>query len=304
MFQKITRIKVQYDTIDKFNTKEYINKNGIKIKIPKDLIDDSVKNTFRLQEETIDDIFKNNLISKYNKINNKATIFIINDDCLDTGLKLAELGYCPVVLNMANAYVPGGGYKLGCSTQEEQLFRRTNLHMCLDYQKKEMYPIPKYGTIYTKNAIVIKDNDAKNYEFLNEIRLMSFIASAAHVCRPHDIVSFYGKKTLRGVVEQDTLQKMHAIFRTGILMNHDSIILSAYGCGAFGNPSNHIAELFKKIIPEYDKYYKFIIFAILDDSNAFKNNEKGNLANFTEIFDLKPISLPQMEKIIMEKIKN
>lgn len=301
MIDEVMKIKTHIYPNETFANKEYINKRGIKIKIPRDLIDNSIKNTFTLQEEYIDCNFNNLAVIKSLAIpSRKSIVLLVNEDCLDTGLKVSDFGYYPVVLNMANPYSPGVGYYSGI-TQEEQLFNRTNLQMCLGNQKKKLYPIPKYGTIYTKNAIVIKENFVKKYEFINEIRFISFISSAAHICKSWDIVYFNDKKILRGTVEQDTVKKIHSILRTGILMGHDSIILSAYGCGAFGNPSTHIAKLFKEIIPEYYNYYEFIIFAIIDDSNAFINNINGNLANFAEILNLKPLSMKNMEEVFINK---
>ena len=37
-------------------------------------------------------------------------------------------GVCFAVLNMANAYVPGGAYVEGAPAQEENMFRRTDCH--------------------------------------------------------------------------------------------------------------------------------------------------------------------------------
>ena len=64
-------------------------------------------------------------------------------------------------------------------------------------------------------------------------------------------------------------------------------MLSAFGCGAFGNPPHHIAELFKKVIEEnsYENSFKNITFAIINDHNAHKaHNPEGNYIPFVKVF--------------------
>src|SRR5262245_52029768 len=43
-----------------------------------------------------------------------------------------QVGVCFAVLNMANAYAPGGAYAEGAIAQEENMFRRTDCHFRID----------------------------------------------------------------------------------------------------------------------------------------------------------------------------
>ena len=68
-----------------------------------------------------------------------------------------------------------------------------------------------------------------------------------------------------------------------IVKNADSIVLGAFGCGAFHNPPKHIARLFHEVIDEeeFKDKYKLIAFAILEDHNSPRG---GNLQPFIEEF--------------------
>ena len=68
-----------------------------------------------------------------------------------------------------------------------------------------------------------------------------------------------------------------------IVKNDDSIVLGAFGCGAFQNPPKHIARLFHEVIDEeeFKDKYKLIAFAILEDHNSPRG---GNLQPFIEEF--------------------
>ena len=80
-----------------------------------------------------------------------------------------------------------------------------------------------------------------------------------------------------------TKNKMRTILRIGLLHGHDSIVLGAFGCGAFRNPPRSIARLFHEIIneAEFKNKYRLIAFAILEDHNSPRG---GNLQPFIEEF--------------------
>ncbi|CAF5226259.1 unnamed protein product, partial [Rotaria magnacalcarata] len=80
--------------------------------------------------------------------------------------------------------------------------------------------------------------------------------------------------------------KIENIFAIAYHHKHDCLILSAFGCGAFKNPSDHIASIFKSVIYQYAGFFNTIYFAIVDDHNTGnKTNPQGNLLPFQEILD-------------------
>jgi uncharacterized protein (TIGR02452 family) len=86
-----------------------------------------------------------------------------------------------------------------------------------------------------------------------------------------------------------TLDKIRTIFRIGIDNGHDSLVLSALGCGAFSNPPAHIAKLFHQVIeePEFKDAFKLVDFAILDGyRTGLKHNPEGNLKPFQREFSI------------------
>ena len=81
--------------------------------------------------------------------------------------------------------------------------------------------------------------------------------------------------------------KIRTIFRIGLRKCHDSLVLGAWGCGAFRNPPVHIARLFHEVLEEveFKNKYRKIVFAILEDHNSQKgHNPEGNLIPFQQEF--------------------
>ena len=71
-----------------------------------------------------------------------------------------------------------------------------------------------------------------------------------------------------------TKNKNRTIYRIGILHGHDSLVLGAWGCGAFGNPPEQMAQLFIDVLneDEFHGRYKDIRFAIIEDHNSRGRN--------------------------------
>ena len=235
-------------------------------------------------------------LSQTSRCNTKFSV--INADCLETAEILLNSGFNPCVLNLASRQNPGGGVLKGSGAQEENLFRRTNLFISL-YQyasyaneygikKSEFsYPLDRNtGGIYTENATVFRSSEKNGYCLLNKPFKMSFVTVAA-LSHP----GLTKKNNLYYLIDEliePTKEKIRTILRITGKYNHDSLVLGAFGCGAFANPPNHIAKLFKEVFfeNEFLGVFKYIVFSIFEDRNSgLEHNPYGNVLPFFEVFD-------------------
>lgn len=281
---KELRSKVFRNTIDIVNQGHYITEDGKKVSFPSDSA--MIHNTEFYDHEIV--------LHDMPKPDGQTIVEVLNMDCLLAGVMLREQGFNPAVLNMASRKNPGGGVVMGAGAQEETLFRRTNLFRSL-YQfapfareygiapSNHQYPLEQnYGGIYTPGAILFREGEQQGYALMDEPVTISFI-SVAGMNRP-DLTS-------DGMIADHHVgpikNKIRTILRIGLLHHHDALVLGALGCGAFHNPPRHVAQLFHEVInePEFKNRYRRIIFAILDDHNAYqKHNPDGNFKPFAEEF--------------------
>lgn len=167
-------------------------------------------------------------------------IDVQNTDTLTMLRQYKDQGLNPLVLNMASNFKPGGGVTSGSSAQEENLFRRSNYFKTLDFDMlpRKTYPLAPDNAIYSPNVCVIKDTD---YELLEEPYYGDFLACAA-VRNPK--LTRDGKYKFSQ--DYDSMgMKIDMIYKAAVHYNHDSLILGALGCGAFHNPPEQVAEMFK-----------------------------------------------------------
>jgi uncharacterized protein (TIGR02452 family) len=218
-------------------------------------------------------------IKEKEKCNYNTIVQVLQMDTLDA-LKLLshkESGCInPVVLNMANPSHPGGGVEGGASAQEENIFRRTNYFLTL---KMSFYPILNSDTIYSSGVTRFRSSEETGYIFEEPQKIC--IIACPSVRHPeltqqglfknnHDLVMQY--------------EKICNIFKTAIANGHDSIVLSAFGCGAFRCPPEEVAGLFKKALDIYGHYFKRVIFAI---KQPVDDQSKNNYKIFEEILNTK-----------------
>lgn len=225
----------------------------------------------------------------------KTKVAVVNGDCLEVGKTMLDEGLNPAVLNMANAFRPGGGVINGARAQEECIFRRSNLFMSLyrydsyhntilekmsdnsaDFGLIEQgYPMDEnYGGIYSGGVTVFKDG---NYDRMEDVYQTAFISVAAlNISRA---MRFRERDFLcNGLLNEEAIRitknKIRTIYRIGVLHGHDSLVLGAWGCGAFGNPPEQMAQLFMEVLgeDEFKGRYKDIRFAIIEDHNSKGRN--------------------------------
>ena len=65
-----------------------------------------------------------------------------------------------------------------------------------------------------------------------------------------------------------------------------ALVLSAFGCGAYGNPPGAVAKLFKEALHRHGGQLEKVVFCILNDHNSGRShNPEGNFRPFEDIPD-------------------
>jgi uncharacterized protein (TIGR02452 family) len=171
-------------------------------------------------------------------------------DC-DT-LGAAKEGSC--CLNFASHKRPGGGYlavmdiPIPIRTQEEDLFRRSNLPSLMDTPAlRRVYPLMGLKGIYTPNIFVFKDQKLGPLDNPFNISLVTVPA----VVNP-------------GPDDADLVRdKVRRILDIAADNNQTELILGAWGCGVFNNEPETIAKLFMGFLKnEFKGVFENVIFAI------------------------------------------
>ncbi len=212
-------------------------------------------------------------------------------DCVQKAYDFGEAG---ALLNMASRFRAGGGAMTGSSSQEEEIFRRTTLGYSLYYYDPQMsntyrYPeIPKISAypimgdrsaLWSPGVKIFKKSKTGYYDYLNVPGTTNVISIPA-VQHPELTEDGGAFKEAHGRMWRN---KIRSIFRVAKVKGKMKLVLGAFGCGAYGNPPELVAEVFKEILaePEFDGAFSEICFAILEDHNSPAG---GNYAPFAKVF--------------------
>lgn len=192
------------------------------------------------------------------------------------------------VHNFASATNPGGGGVNGAGAQEECLCRCSNLYFCLNTpdmwgmfytpHRAAHDPIHNDDIIYTPDIVVFKtDTDRPELMERDDWYIVDVITCAAPNLRETPSNRYNSGDGTRAVTLSDReLQVIHEKRLRRILdsavMNHaDTVILGAFGCGAFCNEPQVVATAAANVVRDYMYAFKNIEFAVYcrpsDDSN-------------------------------------
>lgn len=221
-------------------------------------------------------------------------VMVEGNDCLVAAERLVKEGYNPVLLNFASAGHPGGGVETGARAQEETICRRSTLTRSIysfdpkyaytygyPLQLWEHYPIfSDFGAIYSPNVTVFREGI--DCLFMEEPYDVAVVTCAALNLNGHYPIRLTSDGHMPQKAIDITRNKIRTVFRIGLMYGHDSLVLGAFGCGAFKNPPAEMAKLFHEVMedPEFKNKYRLITFSIIEDHNS--NN--ANLTAFRNEF--------------------
>jgi len=178
------------------------------------------------------------------------------------------------VLNMANAVVAGGGYTEGMPAQEENMFRRTDCHFFVDArefdQENNRYRPEFTDIINAVDGKVLLDVDRERicirgpedgevhdlgYPWLKREEIFSFLElrAAAVDLRDGNEDEFATVDCTNRIVAQLETLKERGIRHA---------VLSAFGCGAFLNPPETVAQCYCEALKSREQDFDCVAFAI------------------------------------------
>lgn len=182
------------------------------------------------------------------------------------------------VHNFASATNPGGGVTRGSSAQEECLCRTSTLYFNLNEKKiwdgfygphrAMRNALYNDDCIYTPGVVVFKD-DSANPTVLpeNDWYSVNVLTCAAPNLREKPSNRMNPNAGERVIVSSQELLDIHVkrgrhIFEVAKANGNEVLILGAFGCGAFQNSPEVVAEAYTKLLAEFEGDFETIEFAV------------------------------------------
>jgi len=223
-----------------------------------------------------------NLLAQTTPGKHNTRIHVQNCTTLAALQQLLALDTRPIALNFASAVEPGGGFLRGARAQEEYLARSSTLFACLQnnpmyaYHESQLDPFYSDYVIYSPDVVIFRNDDGELLASPYTCAILTSPAVQASAVRQY----LPEEEDRIGVVMWSRILKVLAV---AVKHNHSSIVLGAWGCGAFGNDGYEIAGLFKKALDEnFAGVFEEVIFAITDWSN-----DDRFIGPFREVFEKK-----------------
>ncbi len=188
----------------------------------------------------------------------ETIVQVRNETTLQAGRRLVGRGLRPLALNFANGKTPGGGFLHGARAQEESLCWASALYATLDgdpmYAFHAARPEPDSSDwmIVSPQVPVFRDDSGTALE---EPWLLDFLTAAA----PY--APMLGQPRSGDLLTR----RIHRALAVAASHGYDTLILGAWGCGAFGNDPSRTARDFRAALEgKFGGCFREIVFAVVD----------------------------------------
>ncbi len=181
------------------------------------------------------------------------------------------------VLNFANPHYAGGGVEHGAMAQEECLCRSSNLYPCLfapcaqteyyQYHRNRPDHLFTDRVVYTPEVVVFKDDQPVPQLLPREqwFRVDVLTCAAPYLGEPVHITPSDLKTLFKSRIRE--------ICRVAMEHQVTVLVLGAFGCGAFRNPPELVAQAFREVLQEdpYSHGFSKVVFAIKNNGRPDDN---------------------------------
>ena len=226
--------------------------------------DVNVKEVIVITPEMGDEIVKEDFASA--DLGSMCRLKVVNDDSFAASEGLDK----PLVMNFANAHSPGGGFLHGANAQEESLCRTSTLYASIrSREASEMYrynnthvsPVESDYMLISPNVVVFR---GEGFALLENPYTVGVVTAPAPNKRGAAMMA--SAKT----IEETFIRRIRIMCAAAVKYGFKSMVLGAWGCGAFGNDPKDVAEYFKYVLidDEYGKCFDEVCFAIYGSENG------------------------------------
>ena len=192
------------------------------------------------------------------------------------------------VMNFANAFHAGGGVTKGSSAQEECLCRTSTLYPLLyrrtlrdsfyRYHHEKNTPKASDSLVYTEGVIICKtDEDLPKRMPKEDWVTVDVITIAAPDLR--DKSNIHAPLVNGGTYMNDAelfgyhVKRAIHMLTCAAAKGADTLVLGAFGCGAFQNDPEVVARAYKTVLQEFPKVFRQIEFAVYCPPGGSRNYE-------------------------------
>lgn len=204
-------------------------------------------------------------------------ISVVNDDSFAASEGLNK----PLVMNFANAHVPGGGFLHGAVAQEEALCRTSTLYASISSaEASEMYrynnthigQVESDYMLISPEVVVFR---GEGFALLEHPYKVGVVTVPAPNRRGAALLA------TAGTIEETFIRRIRIMCKAAAKYGYRSMVLGAWGCGAFGNDPGKVAGYFRQVIEGegFGRYFEEIRFAV------YGREDSRNITEFRKVFN-------------------
>ncbi len=192
-----------------------------------------------------------------------TVVEVTPETTLAAGRRLHDEGETTVALNFASAKNPGGGFLSGARAQEESIARASGLYACIEGNPMYAFHRARRDAMYTHYAIyspavpVFRDDEGT---FLPEPYPLALITCPA----PNAGAVLKKDPGRAAALDAELRSRIDLVLTIGAAQGHETIVLGAWGCGAFGGDPVKTAAAFADALDRWSGVFRRVVFAIFD----------------------------------------